>query len=200
MCLLQRCICVSGPCKILSDVNVTDVYARGVNVNLTPLTSKRGALATDARGCSLWRYLLERQAPTWEYRVRDPLGTRYEFGLCGPRRGCYIGALSRTGVRFRGVNVTDVYARGVNVNLTPLTSKRGALATDARGCSLWRYLLERPPPTWESRVRDPLGTRYEFGLCGPGRGCYMNAKELKAVYLLHRCPVDGDGCVLCSVS
>ncbi len=72
MCLLQRCICVSGPCKILSDVNVTDVYARGVNVNLTPLTSKRGALATDARGCSLWRYLLERQAPTWEYRVRDP--------------------------------------------------------------------------------------------------------------------------------
>ncbi len=24
--------------------------------------------------------------------------------------------------------------------------KRGALATDARGCSLWRSLLERPPP------------------------------------------------------
>ncbi len=41
-------------------------------------------------------------------------------------------------------------------NLTPLTSKRGALATDARGCSLWRYLLERPPPAQESRVRDPL--------------------------------------------
>ncbi len=34
---------------------------------------------------------------------------------------------------------------------------RGALATDARGCSLWRTLLERPPPTQESRVRDPLG-------------------------------------------
>ncbi len=61
------------------------------------------------------------------------------------------------GVRFRGVNVTDVYARGVNVNLTPLTSKRGALATDARGCSLWRYLLERPSPTWESRVIDSRG-------------------------------------------
>ncbi len=57
--------------------------------------------------------------------------------------GCYIGAVTRTGVRFRGVNVTDVYARGVNVYLTPLTSKRGALATDAVG--LWRYLLERPP-------------------------------------------------------
>ncbi len=68
------------------------------------------------------------------------------------------------------VCVTDVYARGVNVNLTSLTSNRVALATDA---SLWRYLLERPPPTWESRVRDPLGTRYEFGLCGPGRGCYV---------------------------
>ncbi len=52
------------------------------------------------------------------------------------------------------MNVTDVYARGVNVNLTPLTSKRGALATDARGCSLWRYLLERPPPTWESPERQ----------------------------------------------
>ncbi len=77
--------------------------------------------------------------------------------------------------KFRVV-VTDMYARSVNVNLTPLTSKRGALATDARGCSLWRYLLERPPPTWESRVRDLLGTRYEFGLCGPGRGCciYIN--------------------------
>ncbi len=35
--------------------------------------------------------------------------------------------------------------------------KRGALATDARGCSLWGSLLERPPPAPESRVRDPLG-------------------------------------------
>ncbi len=50
------------------------------------------------------------------------------------------------------IYVTDVYARGVSVNLTPLTSKRGALATDARGCSLWRSLLERPPPAPESRV------------------------------------------------
>ncbi len=155
-------------------IYVTDVYARGVNVNLTPLTSKRGALATGARGCSLWRSLLERPPPSWEYRVRDPLGTRYELGRCGPGRGCYIGAVTRTGVRFRGVNVTDVYARGVNVNLTPpLTSKRGAQATGARGCSLWCSLLERPPPAWESRVRDPLGTRNEFGLCGPGRGCYI---------------------------
>ncbi len=74
-------------------------------------------------------------------------------------------------------SVTDVYARGVNVNLTPLTSKRGALATDARGCSLWRSLLEHPPPTWESWVRDLLGTRYEFGRCGPGRGCYSSVKK-----------------------
>ncbi len=35
--------------------------------------------------------------------------------------------------------------------------KRGALATDARGCSLWRSLLECPPPGPESQVRDPLG-------------------------------------------
>ncbi len=41
--------------------------------------------------------------------------------------------------------------------------KRGALATDARGCSLWRYLLERPPPTPESQVRDPLEARTSCG-------------------------------------
>ncbi len=41
--------------------------------------------------------------------------------------------------------------------LTLLTSQRGALAIDARGCSLWHSLLERPPPALETRVRDPLG-------------------------------------------
>ncbi len=41
--------------------------------------------------------------------------------------------------------------------LTLLTSQRGALATDAKSCSLWRSLLERPPPAPETRVRDPLG-------------------------------------------
>ncbi len=35
--------------------------------------------------------------------------------------------------------------------------KRGALATDARGCSLWRSLLEGPPPALASRFCDPLG-------------------------------------------
>ncbi len=40
--------------------------------------------------------------------------------------------------------------------LTLLTSQRGALATEARGCSLWRSLLERPPPAPETQVRDPL--------------------------------------------
>ncbi len=29
--------------------------------------------------------------------------------------GCYIGAVTRMGVRFRGVNITDVYAGGVSV-------------------------------------------------------------------------------------
>ncbi len=41
--------------------------------------------------------------------------------------------------------------------LTLLTSQRGALATDTESCSLWRSLLERPPPAPETRVRDPLG-------------------------------------------
>ncbi len=115
---------------------------------------KRGALATDARGCSLWRSLLERPPPTSESRVRDPLRrvvavwTRY-IG--------YIGAVTWMGVRFRGVSVTDV-AMPVRAVCKPHSPdlKRGALATDARGCSLWRSLLERPPPTSESRVRDPL--------------------------------------------
>ncbi len=44
--------------------------------------------------------------------------------------------------------------------------KRGALATDARGCSLWRSLLERPPPAPESRVRDPAPT--SCGSVDPG--------------------------------
>ncbi len=43
------------------------------------------------------------------------------------------------------------------IYLTRLTSQRGALATDARGCNLWRSLLERLPPAPETRVRDPLG-------------------------------------------
>ncbi len=89
-------------------LGVTDVYARGVSLNLTPLTSKRGALATDVTGCSLWRSLLERLPPAWESWVRDPLGTRYELGRCEPGRECYIGAVTRMGVRFRGVSVSDV--------------------------------------------------------------------------------------------
>ncbi len=40
--------------------------------------------------------------------------------------------------------------------LTLLTSQRGALATDAKSCSLWRS-LERAPPAPETRIRDPLG-------------------------------------------
>ncbi len=128
---------------------------RAVCKNLTLLTSKRGALATDARGCSLWRSLLERPPPAPESRVRDPL--RRVVAVVWTR-GSYIGAVTRTGVRFRGVSVTDVAmpVRAVCKNLTLLTSKRGALATDARGCSLWLSLLERPPPAPESRVQDPL--------------------------------------------
>ncbi len=66
---------------------------------------KRGALATDARGCSLWRSLLERPPPAPESRVRDPLGELVWTHVGG---GGYIGAVTRTGVRFRGVSVTDV--------------------------------------------------------------------------------------------
>ncbi len=65
---------------------------------------KRGALATDARGCSLWRDLLERLPPAPESRVRDPLG-EWVWTRVG---GGYIGAVTRMGVRFRGVSVTDV--------------------------------------------------------------------------------------------
>ncbi len=40
--------------------------------------------------------------------------------------------------------------------------------TDARGCSLWHSLLERPPPAQESWVRDPLGARTSCGGVDPG--------------------------------
>ncbi len=35
------------------------------------------------------------------------------------------------------------------------------------GCSLWRSLLERPPPAPESQVRDPLGARTSCGGVDP---------------------------------
>ncbi len=61
------------------------------------------------------------------------------------------------GVRFRGGECNGCMpVRAVCKPHSP-DLKRGALATDARGCSLWRSLLERPPPAPESRVRDPLG-------------------------------------------
>ncbi len=37
--------------------------------------------------------------------------------------------------------------------------KRGALATDARGCSLWRSLLECPPPATLVRTRVRGGVK-----------------------------------------
>ncbi len=88
-------------------------------------------------------------------------------------RGGYIGAVTRMGVRFRGVSVTDVAmpVRAVCKNLTLLTSKRGALATDASGCSLWRSLLERPA----SRA-GILGSRPAPTSCGsvdPGGYIYI---------------------------
>ncbi len=92
------------------------------------------------------------------------------MAVCGP--GGYIGAVTRMGVRFRGVSVTDV-AMPVRAVCKPHSPdlKRGALATDARGCSLWRSLLERPPPAPESRVRDPL--RRVVAVCGPGGYIYI---------------------------
>ncbi len=48
-----------------------------------------------------------------------------------PGGGSYIGAVTRTGVRFRGVNVTNVYARGVTRLLcgNPGFETRSALDT-----------------------------------------------------------------------
>ncbi len=67
-----------------------------------------------------------------------------------------------------GCQCNNVTASKGCVNLTLLTSKRGALATDTRGCSLWRSLLERPPPAPETRVR-----------CNPG---YINTMLVRPVY------------------
>ncbi len=54
-----------------------------------------------------------------------------------------------------GEKIVDIYL--FKMYLTLLASQRGALATDAKSCILWRSLLERPPPAPETRVRDPLG-------------------------------------------
>ncbi len=70
-----------------------------MGVNLTPLTSKRGALATDAKPLAS---LVERLPPVPASRVRDPLGVMVRTW------GGYIGAVTRMGVKFRGVSVTDV--------------------------------------------------------------------------------------------
>ncbi len=47
---------------------------------------------------------VERPHPAPDSWDRDPLGVISGSG------GGYIGAVTRTGVRFRGVSVTDVYA------------------------------------------------------------------------------------------
>ncbi len=68
--------------------------------------------------------------------------------------------------------------------LTLLTSQRGALATDAKSCSLWRSLLERPPPALETRVRDPLGVmvRTRGGLTISSAECSSNQLQVTPAY------------------
>ncbi len=86
------------------------------------------------------------------------------------------------GVRFRGVSVTDV-AMPVRAVCKPHSPdlKRGALATDTRGCSLWRSLLERPPPAPASRVRDPLGELVRTRVGGLHRHTLLQIIVLKKV-------------------
>ncbi len=55
--------------------------------------------------------------------------------------------------------------------------------TDARGCSLWRSLLERPPPAPESRVRDPLGELVRTRVGGVTLIIHANTK-IEDVYFL----------------
>ncbi len=54
----------------------------------------------------------------------------------------------------------SVCQKGRCVNLTLLTSKRGALATDARGCSLWRSLF--PPARCDGADPGGLHTDTQF--------------------------------------
>ncbi len=78
--------------------------------------------------------LVERLPPAPASRVRDPLGELVRTRVGGVT---YIGAVTRTGVRFRGVSVTDV-AMPVRAVCKPHSPdlKRGALATDTKGCIL----------------------------------------------------------------
>ncbi len=67
--------------------------------------------------------------------------------------------------------IANRYISLFKMYLTLLTSQRGALATDAKSCSLWRSLLERPPPVPETRVRDPLGVMVRTRGKGGGQYC-----------------------------
>ncbi len=54
----------------------------------------------------------------------------------------------------------------------------------ARGCSLWRSLLERALPAPESRVRDPLEARMSCGGVDPGGVVtYINIKKYS--FIIH---------------
>ncbi len=48
------------------------------------------------------------------------------------------------------------------------------ITKNARGCSLWRSLLERPPPAPETRVRDLLGVMVRVG--------YINTRLVRPAY------------------
>ncbi len=82
---------------VTMQVYVTDVYARGV---------KRGALATEARGYSLWRYLLKRLTRAWEFRVRDSLGARTSLYCADP--GGYVHH-----TRMLGVNLPLIFSQTI---------------------------------------------------------------------------------------
>ncbi len=71
---------------------------RAVCKHCPDLKKKRGALALEAPLASL----VERPPPVPESRVRDRLGVMVLT------RGGYIGAVTRMGVWFRGVSVTDI--------------------------------------------------------------------------------------------
>ncbi len=52
----------------------------------------------------------------------------------------------------------------------------GIQCNRCRGCSLWRSLLECPPPAPETRVRDPLGVMVRTW------GSYINTRLVRPVY------------------
>ncbi len=105
-----------------------------------------------------------------------------------PCWGGYIGAVTRTGVRFRGGECNGCMP--VRAVCKPHSSHLKKRRSSDWRCSLWRSLLERPPPAPESRVRDPLGELVRTRVGGVTQATLQLQTGLNVSVLTHTARAD----------